>query len=1123
MHSEKRRIETKVENAKFFESPFLKLVIFSVTLFTSLPLFAQVIKPFEDYSKCMTGFLNEKGDTVFPAQFESTSYCIHRDSYKNRDSTTWIVNFHGRYGYLDSKGAWIFKPEYSRLEMWGDNYFFVEKNTKCGILSAKGKFILPIEYDSINPYPWLSAGDQAVYLVKKNNLMGVCNARFELFIPMMYDSLFIYDYRVPGRNGRSKLFYVEGNNTSQMYDSLGKPLLPFNYKEIKPFYSTYDAIFSDNILFGVKNEKNQYSVVDSYGKELLPWSNNEFEPVTTGCDVLDERPASFVKQTFDKGMIQLTKLSSGVKSERFTSMNPLGDFLVLRTNEKWRIVDTNFKTVFNQPNPKTELCAFFGNGGGFGDTRYKRLDYFDLSMNDYYTMTYGESFVMPLVVVLENYGEKIGEHLQYGKTVTDYKKRFGLLHLKTKAQSPVKYDKIMNFGGGGKTFYWAVYPDTSSSSTDTSKLFLVDIYDTDIKLLRTISISETENNRLYYYSKDYTGGNITVFNRAELTVFRDTTLNQIRWIDGTKPPVADFEFPIVQLVLRKDSTGFVKIVDKSTGKFYIKSIQGTPSPFDGKEYISFTYNLYTSNSISSEKLTILETANDLTFVDNDFNIVLDSCSFMIPRGRNPEGYVEYVPARVTVVRKGWVYGFIKDRFVILDSTIFPHQSAKFWISDKGYVDKTGRFYEQKPPIFCGYYLGSISNDTLVLENRKKAEVLRFPNIKTVSDYDRAFLVTSTGNKVGLISSFDGSWLVNPQYDSIYHAGEFECFLVKDNKKNPEKWLLINQKGKRLTQPIFDTTFYFDEYIDFVYAKSNGKIGTFSTKSYKWMTKPMYDAKAFLSHELGMLFTKDDYVFVDWETGKSFGVEHDSVLFYVNDWYSKFVFIQDGMIEIRDIKGKKILPRTPIEEALANDDIIKFDSPKYSKGTIEYLKENPFQAENVKALRRRFKQIELETYRTYCHPKDSMFLYRYGLSPTYDNYCSREPLGYSTKLYSERIKGNCPGRDSTPCLENYEQVNYLNFRISNDSLIEIKQLSELFLPNSGWESRLDAQIAKAIQQDQIFGLSCTDIPAAIKQFKLNFTMIAEGLIFYTCDYQDFHLFVPLDEMKDCLRWPEMFGD
>ena len=72
------------------------------------PDWADEICPFEDYTSCYTGFVNRKGDTLWPAQFEQ----YNNNGYSSEHKKAWIVTRQDKVGVIDWKGKLLIPFDY---------------------------------------------------------------------------------------------------------------------------------------------------------------------------------------------------------------------------------------------------------------------------------------------------------------------------------------------------------------------------------------------------------------------------------------------------------------------------------------------------------------------------------------------------------------------------------------------------------------------------------------------------------------------------------------------------------------------------------------------------------------------------------------------------------------------------------------------------------------------------------------------------------------------------------------------------------------------------------------------------------------------------------------------------
>ncbi|MFT7614652.1 MAG: hypothetical protein ACI9J3_003635, partial [Parvicellaceae bacterium] len=137
-----------------------------------------IIKPFEDYTKCYTGFINGLGDTIHQAKFDLVKQLrlFNKWHYLVRQDMKW--------GLLDHKGNQLIECKYETLlyqnlpNQWqygqvskyasekcqrsiANRGFFpmfsVWQNGKCGIVDYKDQIKVALKYLNVTPSIWLDS------------------------------------------------------------------------------------------------------------------------------------------------------------------------------------------------------------------------------------------------------------------------------------------------------------------------------------------------------------------------------------------------------------------------------------------------------------------------------------------------------------------------------------------------------------------------------------------------------------------------------------------------------------------------------------------------------------------------------------------------------------------------------------------------------------------------------------------------------------------------------------------------------------------------------------------------------------------------------------------------------
>lgn len=94
-------------------------------------------------------FMDYKGDTI------SFGNCSHHNNYipdlHRNINIAKIDKYNGKdvqtiYGYLDSKGKWLIKPQYSNAEEFNDGFAKVKFKGKWKLINEKGEFVIKPTY-----------------------------------------------------------------------------------------------------------------------------------------------------------------------------------------------------------------------------------------------------------------------------------------------------------------------------------------------------------------------------------------------------------------------------------------------------------------------------------------------------------------------------------------------------------------------------------------------------------------------------------------------------------------------------------------------------------------------------------------------------------------------------------------------------------------------------------------------------------------------------------------------------------------------------------------------------------------------------------------------------------------
>lgn len=191
-----------------------------------------------------------------------------------------LKNASGSIGYYLSDGTNIIPPQFCSATYNTDGYYLVSKadheydesgrrneehipgTEKYGILNSKGEWVIGLDntYSSIG----ISSG---FIKVTKNDLSGIVDDNNKILIPIEYENLDpMYSTLISAKkNGKKGLINIEN-----------KTLVPFLYDEIHGFHFMNDK----NQFYAIVRIGDQYGVVNNNGQYIINLSDTELVSLT---------------------------------------------------------------------------------------------------------------------------------------------------------------------------------------------------------------------------------------------------------------------------------------------------------------------------------------------------------------------------------------------------------------------------------------------------------------------------------------------------------------------------------------------------------------------------------------------------------------------------------------------------------------------------------------------------------------------------------------------------------------------------------------------------------------------------------------------------------------------------
>ncbi|MDH4472177.1 MAG: RsiV family protein [Fluviicola sp.] len=1018
--------------------------------------------PFEDYSLCKTGFKYGWGDTLFPAKFEHVKelpYHLYRHPYKS-----WILSENDAFGILRDNGTWIIPCKYQSIELLGrGNKFIAMLNGKRGIIDDTDSMLLPFEYDAIIPefysYPNLSE-----YVVNKKGLYGVLDTSYQVVIPLAYNTI-QKKFGFSSAFGEvAKEFYeITKNGNHGLISRDNKVIIPPSYEIIKPMRPLTE-IYND-WLFRANDSLRQETVFDQNGRQLVPLHSG-------GYDFLDPRlrniktASKFLVADNDEGQTCFYDIASGKASGWWDEIILLGDWIYVSQHEQWSIMDLEFNFLHRD---LSEQLFYFFEGVHPEPLQSTR------SENIYpYSEKYSglpPVYLLKQKITYDNMKKKDAyEQPQYSN--------YALWNIETGKCTPYLYSPVFRFSSPEGAFYWTF--DEKELNVEEHEM-TIGIFDENGMFRRQLCLPASSLYALEQFLSSYQHLPY-VFISNDSGKFNVVSKSGILSSELQFDELPDKQAPYNPLILRKN---------KLFGVYDTQLNEVIPPVYDTIERLQLN-------------LLLLKQGNLLAFTDTNGIILLDSCETLstfsgIPSEQFRNDYMRFA------VKDSTVYCASGDRFAVYDSTFIQNihgtQIGPLSINHRGkIIAKKSTVQRQK--IGSLYYI--LDGDNLRIENEKKKLVRNFSSIKRFWQEDYSVFLTTLDGKTGIINSTTSEWEIKPVYPrvSVYTNGDYQTFWANYSSGILPRtgWFLTNQQGEVLTDTLFDIPFVKKTPSAFSFFKSEGKWGVID-KDLKKTVSARFDYKTTVYHN--SFLVKDDSVFlVDPHTGNAFHLKYN---FDETVYNGSMLLIDRSAIAVIDFTGKLLIPFTERAELEKTADLFQQLFPgRVQKNNAPYIKNNYiyYSGDSI-AVRNMANRLILENALNNTVPLELVYNRSYDERQIKEHrneliadsfqphpnlfHGSIEPLFVNFHYYSEKRKkaGKKPLNGV-----NYEFASY---QFLQNKAVEL-QLRDLFKPSSDYDTRLTSLLEEAIQQDQLFGLNCIDMPGIVQEFKRNFYITRGSLVF-----------------------------
>lgn len=188
------------------------------------------------------------------------------------------------YPYRDIEGKWSFvsvegdrlsKAFFDSLTPFISNVTFVKNNNKWGMINSEGKYLIPLEYDSLF---YLSGNDLRFVLAGKKDKIN--NYQYGLFlsngssiIPVKYNKINLLIENRSGYAIKTGIVAEFGNNKGNLglYSMDGRLLLPHEYSSINTMYGFSEMERNPQFCVFVSKWENNIEVAGGYNLSKEKW------------------------------------------------------------------------------------------------------------------------------------------------------------------------------------------------------------------------------------------------------------------------------------------------------------------------------------------------------------------------------------------------------------------------------------------------------------------------------------------------------------------------------------------------------------------------------------------------------------------------------------------------------------------------------------------------------------------------------------------------------------------------------------------------------------------------------------------------------------------------------------
>lgn len=1071
--------------------------LFVLLLFFSLGLRSlaqEKARLFEDYTKCYTGFLSSKGDTLWPAQFEQ----VHVTSYNEFvNDYCWVAKYKGYWGVIDRTGKNIIPFEYEEIaDGANQSEFIFHKNGKVGVVSRIGAVVVEGTYDEIEVYPFVN---RTYYHLKKDGLVGLMNEDHRLLFPPTYRHIHQLDNSDETNYDASNYIIAYDTSGAYLIDTLGNKIIKekfhdFQHERIRLGCDTWTYCF---ITYETEGKATLY---DAKGRKLSsePYDDIYLNTVyAQGCEPI----GTYAVCKLPKGK-ELLNVTTGKHSKVYADLTFLGNYHVYSTKK----IDQGKKSIrpiFGILNQDLEEEPIHSN---YPFAMFNERGF--ASPNAAYF--YSEREDSPKKVILDSSIVVITEYKKDERYTGEKKGRktyyYGLLNYKTGERIVPQFHQVYRLELDGKSYFWTLKYAHSFSTTGE-----LTIYNSDLAVIfKSTMRNWSEHFQSSYYNCPDEKERMFVLQNAEgkfggLNAKGEIVMPfQYAKAQDCKIERADGSCPMYNWIVEKDG---------KNGVYSWKGEQLLPIEYD-------EVRMDQSGFIQMRKDSLW------TLLDLNFNEMISNCSAIIPSLKSAMNGQRVKPTYRGTFLDGRAFFAIKDGEVYFeDEHVFKKVDSTFLLFPLPVMSLGSQILVRKDgkAVAHGDLIANIRNSIYLVRNGNDFnlyaagtvpgfEAGKFLNcIKNAKIYDanHNFVAIQLKNlRWGAYDFSTGATLVEPNYYEIkpmHMSGKatkdaYWGALTSSLNYGVTDWNLVNGKGESLFSKVVDFPFSFNR-ANLAFFATDKKFGILDT-SMTILVPALYD----------QVIDKDSTFFLK-KDGHWFGFRRETGLVDLKAEYISIDSYRNGYllfgyqgIAIINKHFNFVLPYTNTETAVQTLDLMKLVGNSISMKTVYYP--NTYFLNNSSVVSRTINNRHLlelaETRSTrYALANQNQYLTRYFDNGSFHINELRELdldiVYYNNKYMSvKRVK-------KTTYWQNFVQNSYSNSGISsmkteyttyriNETSYAAIELKDLFMGKSNYIQIVDDLLTAKINKRQIFGANCVNLASILNDYRKNFYLSEEGIVF-----------------------------